>query len=47
MMVAHISNWFSLDDQFERDKLMVRNDSGAPLRTIYLVNETVKVIRLF
>lgn len=37
-------NWFQLPDGFERDKLLVRNENGEPLRTIYLVNETAQAI---
>jgi len=35
--------WFKLDEKFDRTKLMVRNDTGSPLRTVYLVNDIVKV----
>ncbi|WVR04516.1 hypothetical protein IAU60_001520 [Kwoniella sp. DSM 27419] len=35
---------FKFKDTFPRDNLMVRNDYGDPLRTIYLTNDVVKAI---
>ena len=35
--------WFKLDEKFDKSKLMVRNETGSPLRTVYLVNDVVKV----
>lgn len=35
--------WFKLRESFPKGNLLVRNDYGDPLRTIYLTNEIVKV----
>lgn len=39
-------SWFKLKDTFRTDQLLVRNDYGTPLRTIYLSNPIIKVSRL-
>jgi hypothetical protein len=36
-------NWFKLKESFPREHLLVRNEYGDPLRTIYLANAVVKV----
>jgi hypothetical protein len=36
-------NWFKLKESFPREHLLVRNEYGEPLRTIYLANAVVKV----
>ena len=42
-LTSHKSDWFLLDNEFRRDRLLVRNDYGDPLRTLYIVNDIVKV----
>ncbi len=38
--------WFKLKESFSKGNLLVRNDYGDPLRTIYLTNEIVKVTQV-
>ncbi|WOO79748.1 Multisite-specific tRNA:(cytosine-C(5))-methyltransferase trm4b [Vanrija pseudolonga] len=42
--VESIVQWFQLKDSFPRDKLLVRNEYGNPLRTMYIVNDVVKAV---
>ncbi|GFZ46615.1 Multisite-specific tRNA:(cytosine-C(5))-methyltransferase [Saitozyma sp. JCM 24511] len=42
--VVSIQNWFKLKESFPREHLLVRNEYGDPLRTIYLANAVVKAI---
>lgn len=42
--VKLISAWFGLSESFPRGNLVVRNDYGNPLRTVYIVNDAVKAI---
>lgn len=37
------SEKFQFKDTFPKDNLLVRNEYGDPLRTIYLTNDIVKV----
>lgn len=37
------SEKFQFKDTFPRDNLLVRNEYGDPLRTMYLTNDIVKV----
>jgi hypothetical protein len=38
--------WFKLQPSFRTDQFLVRNDTGEPLRTIYLSNPVIKVSTL-
>jgi multisite-specific tRNA:(cytosine-C5)-methyltransferase len=42
--VKLITDWFKLQDSFPKGNLLVRNDYGNPLRTIYIVNDVVKAV---
>lgn len=42
--VGIIVNWFGLNESFPRNNLLVRNEYGNPLRTIYIANDMVKAI---
>lgn len=39
-----ITKWFGLTPEFPRNNLLVRNDYGNPLRTVYIANDMVKAI---
>lgn len=42
--VKSVIRWFDLQDTFPRSNLLVRNEYGNPLRTMYIVNDVIKAI---
>lgn len=42
--VQSVAKWFSLHDNFPSSNLLVRNEYGNPLRTMYVVNDVIKAI---
>lgn len=41
-----VKKWFGMTPDFPADNLLVRNEYGNPLRTIYIVNDIVKAVIL-
>lgn len=42
--VERITKWFHLEPSFPSGNLLVRNEYGNPLRTVYIVNDVVKAV---
>ncbi|EIW68806.1 hypothetical protein TREMEDRAFT_44583 [Tremella mesenterica DSM 1558] len=42
--IGTLVDWFKLSETFPRGNLMVRNEYGDPLRTLYLTNDIVKEV---
>ncbi|KAL7418626.1 tRNA (cytosine-5-)-methyltransferase ncl1 [Cryptotrichosporon argae] len=42
--VQKVIDWFGFKESFPRDELLVRNENGLPLRTVYFANDYVKRI---